>query len=70
MLQVFINEIISFAFCARCLIQVSHFIIDRLSKPKHLHGGIRFLDAIPKSLTGKILRRVLRDMAKHPKSKL
>lgn len=54
------------------VIYVSFYIVfkDRLSKPKHLHGGVKFIDAIPKSLTGKILRRVLRDMAKQHKSKL
>lgn len=45
------------------------FFLGKLSKPKHLHGGVRFLDEIPKSMTGKILRRVLREMVK-PKSKL
>lgn len=43
---------------------------ERLSNPKRLHGGIKFVDAIPKSLTGKILRRVLRNMATDLKSKL
>lgn len=43
---------------------------ERLSNPKRLHGGVKFVDAIPKSTTGKILRRVLRDMVKNLKSKL
>lgn len=47
------------------------FLISaRLSNPKRLHGGVRFIDAIPKSLSGKILRRTLRDMVKNHKSKL
>lgn len=43
--------------------------LGRLSNAKRLHGGVKFLDEIPKNLSGKILRRVLRDMA-HPKAKL
>jgi acyl-CoA synthetase (AMP-forming)/AMP-acid ligase II len=43
-------------------------IIDWLSKKvanhKKLRGGIKFVDAVPKSVSGKILRRVLKDQAK------
>lgn len=45
-------------------------IEDQLSKPKQLHGGVQFIDAIPKNASGKILRRILRDMIKNHKSKL
>ena len=31
---------------------------------KHLRGGVRFIKGIPKLPSGKILRRVLREMAK------
>lgn len=34
------------------------------SKYKWLTGGVIFIDAIPKSPSGKILRRVLRDQSK------
>ncbi|KAE8380697.1 hypothetical protein BDV26DRAFT_256830 [Aspergillus bertholletiae] len=41
---------------------------------KRLRGGVRFVDAIPKSVSGKILRRVLKKQAKDeaagPKAKL
>lgn len=37
---------------------------ERLAKFKELTGGVRFLDAIPKNASGKILKRVLRDLAK------
>ena len=31
---------------------------------KHLAGGVQFIDAIPTSPSGKLLRRVLRERAK------
>lgn len=36
----------------------------RVSPPKRLRGGVRFVDVIPKSQSGKILRRVLKEQAK------
>ncbi len=36
---------------------------------KKLRGGIRFVPEIPKSASGKILRRVLRDMARQASHK-
>lgn len=33
-----------------------------MSYAKRLHGGVRFIDVIPKNATGKILRRELRNM--------
>lgn len=44
--------------------------IGKTSYAKRLHGGVRFLDAIPKNPSGKILRRELRDLIKNKKSKL
>jgi acyl-coenzyme A synthetase/AMP-(fatty) acid ligase len=35
---------------------------ERVSPHKRLAGGITFTDEIPKSPSGKILRRVLRDL--------
>ncbi|KAL2065067.1 hypothetical protein VTL71DRAFT_4207 [Oculimacula yallundae] len=37
---------------------------ERLAKFKELTGGVKFVDAIPKNASGKILKRVLRDLAK------
>ncbi|KAI8653832.1 hypothetical protein NCS56_01338400 [Fusarium sp. Ph1] len=37
---------------------------ERVAKHKRLKGGVRFVEAIPKNPSGKILRRALRDMAK------
>lgn len=37
---------------------------DHKAKHKWLAGGIEFIDAIPKSPSGKILRRLLRDKEK------
>ena len=37
------------------------FVAENLSNEKHLRGGVRFVTEIPKSPSGKILRRFLRD---------
>lgn len=42
---------------------VKTFVAGKLSHFKHLRGGVSFIDAVPKSPSGKILRRVLRDQA-------
>lgn len=34
---------------------------ERLAKYKELSGGVKFVDAIPKNASGKILKRVLRE---------
>ncbi|KAK4943428.1 hypothetical protein LTR10_016919 [Elasticomyces elasticus] len=43
---------------------VKAFCGARLAKYKALTGGVVFLEAIPRNATGKVLKRVLRDMAK------
>ncbi|KAL1640422.1 hypothetical protein SLS58_006920 [Diplodia intermedia] len=43
---------------------VKEWVSKRLAKYKCLDGGVVFLDAIPKTASGKILKRVLRDVAK------
>ncbi|XP_071053750.1 luciferin 4-monooxygenase-like [Onthophagus taurus] len=50
--------------------EVKKVISDQLSKPKHLHGGVYFVNEIPKNPSGKILRRQLRDLLVKQKSKL
>ncbi|KAH7161166.1 hypothetical protein EDB81DRAFT_783977 [Dactylonectria macrodidyma] len=43
---------------------IQKHVEDHKAKYKWLKGGIEFIDAIPKSPTGKILRRKLRDLEK------
>jgi 4-coumarate--CoA ligase len=42
---------------------VKKMISDNLASYKHLTGGVIFLNEIPKSPSGKILKRVLRECA-------
>lgn len=44
--------------------QVKEFVKSHLAHYKQLRGGVVYLQAIPKSASGKILRRELRDQAK------
>jgi acyl-CoA synthetase (AMP-forming)/AMP-acid ligase II len=44
--------------------EVKQWCGTRLAKYKELTGGVVFVDAIPKNASGKILKRILRDMAK------
>ncbi|XP_043652248.1 4-coumarate--CoA ligase 1 [Drosophila teissieri] len=50
--------------------EVIQFVNDNASPAKRLRGGVIFVDEIPKNPSGKILRRILRNMLKKPKSKL
>ena len=43
---------------------VQDFVSERAVKYKRLTGGVVFVDSIPKSISGKILRRDLRERAK------
>jgi len=44
--------------------EIKKFVADRLVNYKRLEGGVKFIDAIPKNPSGKILRRILRDKAR------
>jgi acyl-coenzyme A synthetase/AMP-(fatty) acid ligase len=39
-------------------------LATKVAKHKRLAGGVKFVDAIPKNPSGKILRKILRDQAK------
>ncbi|CAH2056391.1 unnamed protein product, partial [Iphiclides podalirius] len=41
--------------------ELQAFVAERLSNPKRLRGGVRFISEIPKAINGKILRRQLRE---------
>ena len=43
---------------------VKKFMESRLAQYKRLDGGLKFVNAIPKTASGKILKRLLRDDAK------
>ena len=50
---------------------IKDFVKENVANHKQLRGGVLFLDAIPKSPSGKILRKDLRDLAKkEPRAKL
>lgn len=44
-------------------LEVMKFVQDRLSSFKALHGGMEFVDSIPRSQSGKIMRRDLKERA-------
>jgi 4-coumarate--CoA ligase len=43
---------------------IASWLADKVAKHKRLAGGVKFVDAIPKNPSGKILRKILRDQAK------
>ncbi|KAB8073466.1 hypothetical protein BDV29DRAFT_136372 [Aspergillus leporis] len=54
-------------------INITQWLDGKVAYHKRLRGGVHFIDAIPKSVSGKILRRVLKAQAKEavaPKAKL
>jgi acyl-coenzyme A synthetase/AMP-(fatty) acid ligase len=44
--------------------EVQQYVLNRLSKYKALTGGVKFVGAIARNPSGKILKRVLREDAK------
>lgn len=44
--------------------QIQEYVKSNVADYKRLRGGVVFLDAIPKSPSGKILRKDLRELAK------
>ncbi|XP_070505425.1 luciferin 4-monooxygenase-like [Chironomus tepperi] len=50
--------------------EVKDYVAKNASNPKWLRGGVKFIDAIPKNITGKILRREMKELYKSLKSKL
>ncbi|RIB10364.1 hypothetical protein C2G38_2206341 [Gigaspora rosea] len=49
--------------------EIQSFIGEKVAPHKKLRGGIRFIDRIPKSASGKILRRLLRNELMNDKMK-
>jgi acyl-coenzyme A synthetase/AMP-(fatty) acid ligase len=41
---------------------IADWLAERVASHKRLRGGVRWIDEVPKSASGKILRRVLKDM--------
>jgi len=54
--------------------RIVEWLAGRVASHKRLRGGVRFVDEVPKSASGKILRRVLKERAKKeghtPKARL
>ncbi|OJJ48220.1 hypothetical protein ASPZODRAFT_165133 [Penicilliopsis zonata CBS 506.65] len=48
---------------------IQKHVEDHKARHKWLKGGVRFIDAVPKSPSGKILRRLLRDQEKEARRK-
>ena len=44
--------------------EITDWYNAQVGSPKRLRGGVKFVDEIPKSATGKILRRVLKAQMK------
>jgi acyl-coenzyme A synthetase/AMP-(fatty) acid ligase len=44
--------------------KVARRLNGRVANYKKLRGGVRFVDAVPKSASGKILRRILKEEAR------
>lgn len=49
--------------------EIASWLAGRVARHKRLRGGIRFIDEVPKSASGKILRRVLKERVKEEKGR-
>ncbi|KAF8847859.1 acetyl-CoA synthetase-like protein [Acephala macrosclerotiorum] len=49
--------------------RIVDWLAQKVASHKKLRGGVRFVDGVPKSVSGKILRRVLKEMAKKEEEK-
>ena len=49
--------------------EIVNWLSERVAYHKRLRGGVRFIDEVPKSAAGKILRRLLKDKAEEEKSR-
>ena len=49
--------------------RIVDWLAGKVASHKRLRGGVRFVDEIPKSASGKILRRVLKEQALGEKKK-
>jgi 4-coumarate--CoA ligase len=49
--------------------QIVEWVSSKVANHKRLRGGVRFVDEIPKSVSGKILRRVLKERAQAEEEK-
>jgi len=48
---------------------IQDWFAEKVAPFKKLRGGVRFVDSIPKSASGKILRRVLKEQVKAEQEK-
>ena len=44
--------------------EIMEFVEENVATYKKLRGGVEFIEAIPKSVNGKVLRQVLKDRSK------
>lgn len=49
--------------------EVAEWLATRVAPHKKLRGGVRFIDVVPKSPSGKILRRLMRDRVRQEERK-
>lgn len=49
---------------------IQDWIAGRVSRHKHLKGGVAFIDEVPKLPSGKIVRKLMREWAKRDSAML